>query len=169
MAQRSDTFSATAGGNTFTIRMEGDKLLIEDAPVSASLVQVNDHLYSLLLNHVSYDLVVMQEEESTWVTIHGHSVPVTLKDAKTRLLEKFEINSREKATTQSLRAPMPGLVLRVNVQVGETVTAGQGLLVLEAMKMENELQAAADGTISRIHAAEGDAVAKNALLIDFDS
>ena len=63
---------------------------------------------------------------------------------------------------------MPGLVLRVLVEPGDEVEQGQGVAVLEAMKMENELTAPAAGTVAAVHVAAGDAVAKNELLIEVD-
>ena len=64
-----------------------------------------------------------------------------------------------------LKAPMPGLVVRIQVAVGDTVEAGQGLVVLEAMKMENELKAPAAGTVTAISAVPGHAVEKGAILL----
>jgi pyruvate carboxylase subunit B len=63
-------------------------------------------------------------------------------------------------------APMPGLIVRVNVNPGDAVRAGQGLVVMEAMKMENELRAAADGTVGAIRVTPGTAVEKGAVLIE---
>ncbi|HEY2825603.1 MAG TPA: biotin/lipoyl-containing protein [Gemmatimonadales bacterium] len=63
---------------------------------------------------------------------------------------------------------MPGLVLRLEVAVGDTVTAGQGLVVLEAMKMENEIKAGVAGVVSAIRVAAGQAVDKGAVLIELD-
>jgi pyruvate carboxylase subunit B len=63
---------------------------------------------------------------------------------------------------------MPGLIVRVNVAVGDAIGAGAGLVVMEAMKMENELRAPAAGTVRAIHAAPGKAVEKGALLIELE-
>jgi pyruvate carboxylase subunit B len=65
-------------------------------------------------------------------------------------------------------APMPGLVVRVNVQPGDQVSAGQGLVVMEAMKMENELRAQAAGRVKQVVVAPGQAVEKGALLIELE-
>jgi len=62
-------------------------------------------------------------------------------------------------------APMPGLIVRVNVSPGDTVAAGQGLVVVEAMKMENELKAPADGVVARVSVEAGAAVEKGAVLV----
>jgi pyruvate carboxylase subunit B len=67
-----------------------------------------------------------------------------------------------------LVAPMPGMIVRVTVQVGDRVRAGQGLVVMEAMKMENELRAQADATVKAVLAHPGSAVEKGALLIELE-
>jgi propionyl-CoA carboxylase alpha chain len=66
-------------------------------------------------------------------------------------------------------APMPGLIVRVNVAAGDRVQPGQGLVVMEAMKMENELRATAAGTVKRVMAAPGAAVEKGALLLEMET
>ena len=67
-----------------------------------------------------------------------------------------------------LTAPMPGLVLRIEVEVGDRVAEGDGLVIVEAMKMENELTAAAPARVSAVHVSEGTAVEKGQLLIEFE-
>lgn len=69
---------------------------------------------------------------------------------------------------EDVRAPMPGLVVAVEVTEGQPVEAGQGLVVIEAMKMENELRAPAAATVRAVHVAAGSAVEKGAVLVDFD-
>jgi biotin carboxyl carrier protein len=67
-----------------------------------------------------------------------------------------------------LKAPMPGLVVRVEVSEGDEVRAGQGLMIVEAMKMENELRAPAPGRVKAVRVTEGTAVEKDAVLIEFE-
>lgn len=71
-------------------------------------------------------------------------------------------------TAKRLVAPMPGLVVSINVEAGETVSAGQALAVVEAMKMENILRAERDGTVAKIHVAEGDSLTVDAVIMDFE-
>jgi pyruvate carboxylase subunit B len=66
-----------------------------------------------------------------------------------------------------LKAPMPGLVVKVDVEAGQAVEAGQGLVIVEAMKMENELQAEAEGVVARVHVEAGQAVEKDEVLLEF--
>jgi len=67
-----------------------------------------------------------------------------------------------------VRAPMPGLVVRVEVEPGQEVKAGQGVVIIEAMKMENELKAEAVGVVSRVLVQQGQAVEKGAVLVEFE-
>ena len=70
---------------------------------------------------------------------------------------------------QPIKAPMPGMVVKVEVDVGDRVELGQGIVVVEAMKMENELQAQAIGVVRRVHVEPGQAVEKDQVLVEFGS
>jgi biotin carboxyl carrier protein len=90
------------------------------------------------------------------VSIAGHSLAVEVAEAR---LDTTAGSGRVAASGPvSLRAPMPGRVVKLLVKAGEAVKAGQGVLVVEAMKMENELKAPRDGVVKQLHAAEGAAV-----------
>ncbi len=113
--------------------------------------------------------VVVEGRDGTSVTLSvgGTRVVVDVADAQAQMLERFGMGAGTGAAQREVRSPMPGLVLAVHVREGETVEAGQRLLVLEAMKMENEIKAAHAGTIARVHAVPGAAVAKGAPLVEF--
>ena len=99
----------------------------------------------------------------------GRLRELLLPDADLRLRPAEPGSPRRTAWSVALvRAPMPGLVLRVDVVEGQEVAAGDGLVVLEAMKMENVIRASLGGRIKAIHVAEGTAVEKAALLVDID-
>jgi biotin carboxyl carrier protein len=102
------------------------------------------------------------------VTVGGVPIDVQIKTETDLLLERFGMDVGDDLAVREVRAPMPGLVLRMLVEPGQAVEPGDGLVVLEAMKMENELRAAAAGTVAAVHAAAGAAVAKNDLLISFE-
>ena len=159
----------SAGGHVFSIRLDGERVTVDGKAMSVSLEPIADNLYSLMVDHVSYDVALSSDGTGTIVNIEGQAIPVVVKDPKTLLLDKFGTRGRTQKAAQRLHAPMPGLVLEVGVQPGETVRAGQGMLVLEAMKMENELRAPSDGVICQVHVAAGEAVAKGAPLIEFSS
>jgi pyruvate carboxylase subunit B len=100
--------------------------------------------------------------------VDGHRYTVEALDERTRTIRELEAQSAPPAGPAPIVAPMPGLVVRVMVQQGDQVAAGQGVVVMEAMKMENELRAAAAGTVKGIRAAPGTPVEKGAILIELE-
>lgn len=102
------------------------------------------------------------------LSIDGHRVIVEALDERARVLREVSGVSARRQGTAHLVAPMPGLVVRVNVMEGDQVRAGQGLVVMEAMKMENELRAPAAGIVRRIVTPPGSAVEKGALLLEME-
>jgi pyruvate carboxylase subunit B len=96
------------------------------------------------------------------------SVPYSLPylDEQAAMLEKLGFRKTASASKGDLKAPMPGRIISVHVNVGDVVSSGQRLIVLEAMKMENELRSIVDGTVSAIHAQPGQSVEKNIVLIE---
>ena len=164
------TFRARIGNRTFDLVLDDDQLLVDGEPVPYSFEQVADGYYTLLLEGTSYSLVLESGPgEGVRVHLAGRQLEVQVKDERALLLERFGLKEAGKAAQRTVHAPMPGLVLRVLVEPGQTVQEGDGLLVLEAMKMENELRAPADGAIAAVHVAPGDAVGKNELLVEFEA
>ena len=103
---------------------------------------------------------------SIW--LDGFRFEVEALDERARAIRELSGASAGATGPAPLKAPMPGLIVRVNVQVGDTVQAGQGLVVMEAMKMENELRAQAAGKVRSIVVSPGTAVEKGALLIELE-
>jgi biotin carboxyl carrier protein len=91
------------------------------------------------------------------VTVSNVSVPLKVQNARTKLAAAAAPRSRDMGPLH-VKSPMPGKVVKVLIKVGDTVTAGQGIVVVEAMKMENELKAPRDGKVVAVPAHEGQAV-----------
>lgn len=100
--------------------------------------------------------------------IDGHRYQVEALGERARAILALAARSAPPAGPAPVIAPMPGLVVRVNVAVGDTVVAGQGVLVMEAMKMENELRASAAATVKSVRVTQGTAVEKGAVLIELE-
>jgi pyruvate carboxylase subunit B len=98
--------------------------------------------------------------------IDGYTYLVEAIDERTRAIRDMTAKSAGVAGPAPLKAPMPGLIVRINVAAGDSVEVGQGLVVMEAMKMENELRASAAGIVKAVHVAAGAAVEKGTLLIE---
>ena len=98
--------------------------------------------------------------------VDGFRYEVLTLDERTRAIRDLSAKSEVDSGPSPLKAPMPGLVVRINVKIGDSVVAGQALVVVEAMKMENELRSASAGIVTAIRAAEGTAVDKGAILVE---
>ncbi len=98
--------------------------------------------------------------------LNGYRHTLEALDARTRTIRDLSAASAGPAGPAPVIAPMPGMIVRVSVQPGDIVTAGQGLIVMEAMKMENELRAAGDGTVTAVRVIVGTAVQKGAVLVE---
>ncbi len=123
--------------------------------------------FSLIVDGRSYR--VRGEADARGVldlTVDGVTRTATAKNERALLLEQYGGSDTSKASELEVRAPMPGLVVKILVEAGAAVKRGQGLVILEAMKMENELRAPQDGAIHRILVASGVAVQKNQILIE---
>ena len=166
MSTSSGPVQARINNTTFTVERDGDTLLVNGEPSDARITRLDEHAVLFTENGTSTVVgVEPQEDGTTIVTVNGKRATVEIKTATDLLLESFGMEAGDSAADREIRAPMPGLVLRVLVAPGDTVEAGQGVAVLEAMKMENELKAPADGTVEAVHAEPGAAVGKNDLLI----
>jgi len=100
--------------------------------------------------------------------LDGFRFEVEALDERTRTIRELSGAAAGPVGPAPIVAPMPGLVVRVNAQVGDQVAAGQGLVVMEAMKMENELRAQALGRVKSVLVAPGQAVEKGTLLIELE-
>jgi pyruvate carboxylase subunit B len=100
--------------------------------------------------------------------LDGHRFDVEALDERARAIRELSGSTAGPSGPAPLKAPMPGLIVRVNVQAGDAVQAGQGLVVMEAMKMENELRATAAGKVKAVVVSPGTAVEKGALLIELE-
>jgi pyruvate carboxylase subunit B len=100
---------------------------------------------------------------SLWVD--GYRFEVEALDERTRAIRDLSAANAAPTGPAPVLAPMPGLIVRVNVSQGDVVEAGQGVIVMEAMKMENELRATASGRVKSVEVSPGTAVEKGTLLV----
>jgi biotin carboxyl carrier protein len=128
---------------------------IDGRPVEADAVQVYPGVYSILLGGRSLDVRVEKAVVGLVVHAAGHEYRVVIADPRSwrRRGGTVELEGR-----RQILAPMPGKVVRVLVSPGQQVETGQGLFVVEAMKMQNEIRSPKSGAIERLFAREGQAV-----------
>lgn len=122
-------------------------------------------LFSLIMDRTSHEVLVEERDEVYEVIMLGRLFTASVLDERAQLLSKSRGGSEVDTGEISIRAPMPGLVVEIPVSEGEAVTKGQTVVILESMKMQNELKSPRDGTVQRINTAAGQGVEQNALLI----
>lgn len=143
---------------------------LNEAFVKGDLLKISPYQYHLLYNGHSYTIDVIKlnaEEKSLVLKVNSVKFSLQLKDKYDELLHTLGLDNLATKKVNEIKAPMPGMVLKVLVNEGDEVKKGDALLVLEAMKMENILKSPTDGIIKKIAAVKGVAVEKNQLLIQF--
>lgn len=152
--------------NKFTYRVEGQTINGEKAELD--LVAVGKSAFHVIWNNKAYSVEVLAADyaqKSFSIRVNGRDYAIQAQDHFDELLEKMGLHTLAGARVEHIKAPMPGLVLEVMVEPGQTVQKGDAVLILEAMKMENVLKAGSDGTVQSVEVRKGQAVEKNTLLI----
>jgi biotin carboxyl carrier protein len=141
----------------FTVALDGREWHVD-------AVRVDGHTLSLIVGDASYEVTLAPDAASGQVAVRVRAMPL-LVGVNSRRRRSRHDDGPAGSGPQRIMAPMPGKVVRVLVAQGEAVRARQPVVVVEAMKMENELRAGRDGTVSEIHAQEGQSVDAGGLLV----
>lgn len=153
-------------GNEYEIEIEAGSVSINGEAISADLTESGvPGLYSFLIDGESHETLIESDRANYVVTLRGEQFQVHVEDERTR---KFNAGRSAPATAdggQSITAPIPGLIVKVQVEEGEQVEVGQPVVLLEAMKMENEIRTGRAGIITKVAVSEGERVEQNATLI----
>ena len=162
-------YFVTLAGREIPVEVDGGRVTVDGREVEAHLTAVpGTPLRHLLLDGASLTLATEAGEPGEWrLLVHGSRHEIQVVDERTRHIRSLTGGGAARAGLSPLRAPMPGLVVRVLVAPGQAVEPGQGLIVLEAMKMENELRAAAAGVVREVRVQPGVAVDKGQVLVEF--
>jgi len=132
---------------------------VERTPVR--MVKLGTHVYRVVVEKRSG-----KGRYALWMD--GYRFEVDALDERTRSIRDLSAANAAPTGPAPVLAPMPGLIVRVNVSAGDVVEAGQGIIVMEAMKMENELRATSSGTVKSVEVAPGTAVEKGMLLVSLE-
>ena len=134
-------------------------------------VKENDGKFHILKNNKAYRAEIEQadfENKSLTIKVNGNRYEIKIEDHFDQLADQLGFSAANTQKASDIKAPMPGLVLDVSVEVGQEVKEGDGLLILEAMKMENVIKSVGEGHVKAIHIKEGKAVEKGQLLIEIE-
>jgi biotin carboxyl carrier protein len=133
-----------------------------DSELLASVGRVEPGVYSVLLDGASYEICVIETSQGLRAEVAGRRFNVEVRDPRDASRDS---RGSIRSGRQSVAAPMPGKVVRVLVEVGDSVDAGRGLVVVEAMKMQNEMKASRPGRVIEIRARAGDTVGAGDTLV----
>jgi biotin carboxyl carrier protein len=164
-------YFVTIGDRTLEVDLGGEIPVVDGRPVAAELATLpGTAIRHLLVEGRSHTLVAHAgDEPGTWeLQLAGRRLLATVVDERAQAIRAMTAQATGPKAPSPVRAPMPGLIVRVLVEPGQQVTAGQGVVSIEAMKMENELRAEAAGTVARVSVAIGQAVEKGAVLVEFE-
>lgn len=160
-------YVTTIGEREFKIEIVDDqRIIIDGVEYNVDFDSVSDQpVYSLLLDGQSFESYVYPTEEGMQVLLHGNLYQAVVEDEREKRLRAASGGRVAEREEYHLKAPMPGLVISVPVTEGQPVNRGDVLIILESMKMQNELKSPRAGTISRLRVEKGDSVEQRQTLL----
>ena len=159
-------YYASAGEHEFVVELIEEEIFINGELIEVDFARSGvPELYSILINGRSYEVLIEEERQSYAVTLRGEQYHVRVEDERSRRLNAGRKGPDLPKGELIIRAPIPGLVVKVLVREGEEIAEDQPLVILEAMKMENEIRALRAGIVRKIEASAGNRVEQNAPLL----
>ena len=135
------------------------------------IIQIKEGEMHIIWNYTSYAAIVVDtnaEEKSFVIRVNGNEYDVKVQDKYDLLLQQLGMGNLKSTKVNNIKAPMPGLILRFEKNIGDEIKKGDSVLILEAMKMENILKSPGDGKVKNILVKQGQAVEKNQILIELE-
>jgi len=161
-------YHVTVGDVTLQVEIDGEEVRVDGDRVFANGPErAGLNVYSFLVDGASHTVLAERSGSGVWeLQLRGQRHRVEVVDERTKMMRDMSPAGPDLDGPVPVRAPMPGLVVKVEVEEGDLVEAGRGLLVVEAMKMENSLAAPAGGRIGTIHVVAGQTVEKDEILME---
>ena len=157
---------------TFSAKVNDQEYEFKDlAAGQLDLIPVGNNEVHIIHHNTSYHARIVTtdfETKSFRFKINGSFYTVKLADQYDELVERLGLHAQSALMIKDIKAPMPGMVLEVNVEEGQEVVKDDQLLILEAMKMENVIKAPGEGVVKKIHIGKGNPVDKNQIMIEME-
>ncbi len=157
--------------NQFDLQIKDKQVKINDKEFMLDALRMEEGAMHLIIEGKSYRVRIKSsdaETKSYQLNVNGNAFSVALSDEMDQLLSRLGLADLASKKVNEVKAPMPGLVLKLIASPGDAVNKGDSLLVLEAMKMENVIKSPGEGVVKSIRVNAGDKVEKNAVLIEFE-
>jgi len=164
-------YTVSVNGNDVVVDIDGENARVADRSVRARLTDVDGGPERVLMlgNEVHRVFVRPGDTRGKYTLwVDGFRFDVEALDERSQAIRELSAATAAPKGPSPLVAPMPGMIVRINVAEGDVIHPGQGLVVMEAMKMENELRATSGGAVRRVLVAPGTAVEKGALLLEME-
>ena len=159
-------YYARVGSNEFEVEIDDSGVRLDGEPVVVDLVRSGaSELISVLFGGRSFEMLVMADRFNYTVNVRGEQLQVQVEDERARRLSRGRKLPTLPDGELAVTAPIPGLVVKVLVEEGAVIEEGQPLVLLEAMKMENELRSMRAGRVKSVLVGPGQRVEQNAPLI----
>jgi len=159
-------YITTINDRKFEIEITNDgRLIVNGQPREIDFLPLGETLYSLIMQTNSHEVVVEQREGEVEVLIGGHLFSGRVMDERAQLMASRRGGGFTETGEITIRAPMPGLVVAIPVTEGQEVAAGQTVVILESMKMQNELKSPRAGIVQRVSVEPGQSVEQKKILI----
>ncbi len=155
----------------FSVKQEDNKWYINEQAADWDLRMLPNGLISILYNGKSYTAIIEgvdRAKKEMSLRVNGQVYEINIKEPIDLLLSSMGIDMKAGQKVEPVKAPMPGMILKILVEQGQKINKGDAMLILEAMKMENVLKAGHDATVKAIKVSERTAVEKGAVLIELE-
>lgn len=158
--------------NTYLITVNEEETLIKKSDVDAlDSINIDDTNIHLLENNQAYEVSVLHSDflnKTLTLSVNGNTHEVKIEDEYDQQVKKMGLLAVTAQKVNSIKAPMPGLIVDVMVKEGQEISEGTPLLVLSAMKMENIILSQGEGVVKSIEVKKDDAVEKGQLIIEME-
>ena len=164
-------YKATSGETTFNIELSKGQFKIDGKPFDLNFAKIGHNRFHVINDFKTYIVEIVKVDKKSKkveVKVNGTNYPVAIFDKMDLLLTKMGIEVEAEERMEEITAPMPGLILDIAVKEGDQVKAGDKLMVLEAMKMENVIKSPTDATIGQIKVKITESVEFGQSLIRFE-
>jgi acetyl/propionyl-CoA carboxylase alpha subunit len=158
------------GKDQYSVEVTSDRITIDGQVYSPDIRQIGERWYHCINGTGSYQVALLEADYARKLFVfdlRGQRVTVQLRNDLDLLVEKLGMAQAAEAVVREIAAPMPGLIVGLSVEAGQTIEDGDSVLTLEAMKMENVIKSPVSGTVEAVHVQVGDSVEKKQVLVSF--